>query len=66
MEQSPSMKKKAQKDIEQTEKWSKIVAFVLTIVFPVFGILSRAMSSYYVYFATDLGAEAFQLVIPMW
>lgn len=51
--------------VQLTEKWSKIMTFLAKNVFPLCGILSRAIPSYIFYFTTDLGSEAFQLPVLM-
>lgn len=54
------------KHIEQTEKWSKIITVFVTRVVPLCGVLSRAGPSFFFYFTTDLGNEAFELPTKMW
>lgn len=62
----PEAKKIFDKHIEQTEKWSKIITVVVTRVTPICGVLSRAAPSFFFYFTTDLGNEAFALPTNMW
>lgn len=50
----------------QVEKWSRIMTFLATKVTPLCGVLSRAIPSFFFYFATDLGNEAFELPVKMW
>lgn len=52
--------------IEQMENWTKILTFLLKKVVPLCGVLSRAIPSFFFYFVTDMGCEAFGLPVPMW
>lgn len=51
---------------EQVEKWNKILAFISIKMMPLAGVLSRAIPSFFLFYFTDLGNEAFQLPAPMW
>lgn len=48
------------------EKWSEIMCFLATIVIPTFVCFSMVMLSFFFYFTTDLGSDAFELPVPMW
>lgn len=62
----PDSKKVFDEANETTEKWSKVITFVARNVAPLCGVLSRAAPSYFFYFTTDLGNEAFALPVKMW
>lgn len=48
------------------EKFSKIMKFVIVDVTVPGFIIPKAIFSFYVYFTTDLGADAFELPVPTW
>lgn len=49
----------------QIEKWSEFAKNSI-IVIPLCIIVPQFTISYFKYFTTNLGNEAFQLVVPMW
>lgn len=48
------------------EKWTEIIAFAMVKVTPVCWISPKAIISFVLYFATDMGNNAFALPIAMW
>lgn len=46
------------------EKYCKIVSMAFDVALPGF-VLPRAMHSFYMYFASNLGGDAFELPVPM-
>lgn len=51
---------------DRIEKWSQIVHFVLVNVSIPFLILPKYLVSFYLYYTTDMGNDAFELPLPMW
>lgn len=62
----PQWKKTACKSNLIAEKWSKIAYFFLVRVSLPGLLMPEALFSFYQYFTTDLGNEAFELSLPMW
>ena len=48
------------------EKISKIIEILIVYVSPPSFVLPNAVYSYFVYFTTDLGPDAFELPFPTW
>lgn len=48
------------------EKWCKIIITLIMAVAMPAVVFSRFLFSYYLYYATDFGNDAFQLVFPCW
>lgn len=51
---------------KKNEKWTKMLDFVLLKVTLPGVIMPNFIISYFLYFATDLGSEAFRLPFPKW
>lgn len=51
---------------QMVEKWTKRMVYFLTRVLGFGLIFPKAIQCYFLYFATDSGAEAFALQVPMW
>lgn len=51
--------------VKQAGKWTKILTFILDVA-AWLAVWIRAIASFFFFFVTDLGNEAFQLPIPMW
>lgn len=51
---------------QQAENYSKIIYFLIVYVSAPSFVLPKAMLSYFLYFTTDLGFEAFEMPIPQW
>lgn len=55
-----------QKTNRQVEKWSEfLVTITMTVVYPCV-MFSKFIISFFVYFTTDLGDDAFELPFPYW
>lgn len=55
------------KDAVRSEhKLSKIIFFLVVKITPVYGALPFVVYSYFMYFTTDLGGDAFDLPAPIW
>lgn len=52
--------------IENSGKWTKFFHFVLMRISVPVNVMLNCLISYYVYFATDSGNEAFRLAFPIW
>lgn len=63
---NPRSKANCEKTNELIEISSKIVIFVCTYVIGPCVVSSKAIISFYIYFTTDAGSDAFDLPIPMW
>lgn len=50
----------------QTQKWTKIIHFVFIKVFLYAIVFQKLIFCFYLYYATDLGSEAFELPFPFW
>lgn len=50
----------------RVENWSKIINLILAKIVPICLTLPNAIFSFFNYFATDLGNDAFVLTIPTW
>lgn len=55
-----------EKAAEQVENWSKVITLVWQKIAPVCGVMSRFVPSFFFYFVTGLGEDAFELPVPMW
>lgn len=62
----PKSKRKYEKTNRNMEKWSEIVYFLTVKVTVVCLIGPRFVVSFFVYFTTNLGADAFELPILTW
>ena len=62
----PKSKKMYEEAHEAIEEWSKIVYFVTLVLSPISLVSPNAILSFYTYFTTDLGNDAFGLIVPMW
>ena len=51
---------------KQMEIWSKIVYFFNAKCVPILYMLPRPILSFFIYFTTDLGNDAFELTFPIW
>lgn len=51
---------------QRTQKWMKAVHFICVIMGPALYALPPLIASYFIYFTTDMGDEAFKLPTPMW
>lgn len=60
------LKGKYEKTNQEIEKWSEIVYFLTVKVTVICLILPRFMVSNFLYFTTNLGADAFELPIITW
>lgn len=54
------------KTIQQIEKWSNIIRFVIADVTPVCFMLPKCIVSLFMYITTDLGTVELELPLPMW
>lgn len=62
----PTSKAMYERANELSEKFSKIIYFVIVdIAIPLF-VAPKVILSYFLYFTTDAGNEAFELPIPIW
>lgn len=52
--------------VEQSEIGSEIVDFVIAKCIPVAFMLPKPILSYFKYFTTDAGPDAFELTFPLW
>lgn len=50
----------------KTEKCSKIIYFITTKLSPICIIVPKSIICFFVYFTTNLAADAFELPLPMW
>lgn len=50
----------------QADKWSKIICLAVAKITPICMVLPQCIISLLVYSTTDLGYDAFELVLPMW
>ena len=50
----------------QVEKWSRIISSIGIEVIPLCGVLSMLLPSFFFYFTTNRGRDAFILPVPMW
>lgn len=48
------------------EKFTKIMYIVIVYMTMPCILLPKSIHSFYIYFTTDLGADAFELAFPMW
>lgn len=63
----PVLKLKYEEMNRLVEKWSDIAYFIIIKVSAFFVyILPKCINSFYGYYATDLGSEAFDLPFPAW
>lgn len=66
MNNRATLKLKYERSNRFVEKWNEII-FILTVkVTPICGVMSALSYSFFVYFTTDLGRDAFLLPAPMW
>lgn len=65
-EKKPSPKESFETTNEFVEKWSRIGIFLLNRVVVLFIICPKIIVSFFIYFTTDLGYDAFDLPLPMW
>lgn len=63
---NPSLKLLYEKTNEKTEKWSKILFFLMVKFTPIAWLSPKVIISFYLYFTTDLGNDALELPSPMW
>lgn len=66
MKRDPKWRVKGDKTNRLVEKWSKIIDFALMKVCVPSAVLPKVVVSYFTYFTTDAGSEAFDLPIPSW
>lgn len=52
--------------IEQLEKWSKLIYFVVAKLSPIFWVAPKFLMSLFVYIRTDFDNNALVLPLPMW
>lgn len=52
--------------VDQVEKWTNIFTIIAARMIPLLGILCQVVPSFFLFFVTDLGNEAFHLPFPMW
>lgn len=64
--ENPTSKAVYQHANHLVEKLSRIGYFLIAIVSPVCIVFPKAIVSYFMYFATDLGIEAFELPLFYW
>lgn len=50
----------------QVERWSKITDFVISVFIPTAFMWPKPTLCFYLYFATDLGNDVFELTFPIW
>lgn len=62
----PRSKVMCEKTNRLAEKISKLIQFVIVDVSVVGFVLPIGIYSYFIYFTTELGADAFELPIPSW
>lgn len=66
MKDHPILKMKYEQSDRLAEEWSEII-FMLTVkLTSICGVMTTLTYSFFVYFTTDLGRDAFLLPIPMW
>lgn len=51
---------------QKIEKWCKIIELITVKVSPLTVVIPKLITSFFDYFTTDLGSEAFELPTPMW
>lgn len=54
------------KAIKLMKMCSKFLDIVVAKMSPICFVLPKAIATYFVYFVTDLGDDAFELTMPMW
>lgn len=62
----PSSKAIIDETNARVEKWSGILFFVMVKMTLLFGALPWFICTYFIYFTTDLGVDAFVLPFPLW
>lgn len=50
----------------RVEKWCKIADFILARFISIAFMLPKPILSYFMYFTTNLGPDAFELTFPVW
>lgn len=64
--ENPTSKAICRKTNHRVEKISKVCVFAMeNVMVPCF-IIPKTIRSFFIYFSTDLGRDAFDLPIPMW
>lgn len=64
--QNPASKIIYVKIIEKVEKWSRFIHIVLLYVTVPSFVLPKYVVSFYLFYTTDLGNDAFELPLPVW
>lgn len=62
----PDMLKKLYAVINETEKWSEIIYFVVVKLTTICGMAPRVAVSMYFYYVKNLGRDSFELPLSMW
>lgn len=63
---NPSSRLLYEKTNRRAEKWSEIIFILMAKVTPIAWLSPRVIISFFFYFTTDMGNEAFELPSPMW
>lgn len=64
--ESSKMKALYEKTNQRVEKYSRIGAFVTVCVIVPSFMLPKAIVSFFMYFTSDVGNDAFNLPVPIW